>query len=193
MSFSGKRTSEGALKMLMTKALFDQESWLIGVFVCSFVFVWNMEGCVIQIISNNPFCAVCELHTVLSTLGEEVGYSMLLSKSWLWWLYGYWKGRFLNWKAWLQKLCTSSHFASQTCLKMFPFHKCTITCKLLIAQAARAVTIQCHWWQLLPYKMCWEVCFMKSTRSGGAFLGITWSCLLYFFPWGRIMTALNVF
>lgn len=39
MSFSGKRTSEGTLKMLMTKPLFDQKTWLIGVFVCSFVFI----------------------------------------------------------------------------------------------------------------------------------------------------------
>lgn len=131
--------------------------------------------------------------SVLSILRGEVGCSMLFCKSWLWWLHGYWKGRFLNWKAWLQKLCISSHFAFQTCLKMFPFNKCTITCTLLMVQGARAVTIQCHWWQLLPYKMCWEVCFVKSTRNADAFLCITWSCLLYFSLWGKRRTALYVF
>lgn len=39
MSFSGERTSKGTLKMLMTNPLFDQETWFIGVFVCSFVFI----------------------------------------------------------------------------------------------------------------------------------------------------------
>lgn len=59
ISFSGKRTSERTLKILMTKLLFGQETWLIGVFVCSFVFIWRIEGCLVEITSNNLFCAVC--------------------------------------------------------------------------------------------------------------------------------------
>lgn len=39
MSFSGERTSKGTLKMLTTP-LFDQETWLIGVFVC-FLFLFE--------------------------------------------------------------------------------------------------------------------------------------------------------
>lgn len=171
----------------MTRLLFGQETWLIGVFVCSFVFIWRIEGCLVEITSNNFFCAVCvhaHVLSVLPTLGGEVGCSTIVCKSWLWRLCGYWKGRFLTWKAWLQKLCISSHFSSQTCLKMSPFHECTITCKLLIAQAARAVTVQCHWWQLLLYKMCWEFASWKHKKCW-CFFGYSLVLLTLFLSPGK--------
>lgn len=92
MSFSGTRTWEETQKMLATKLLFEQETWLVGWCICAFFFFFlRVENCEIQTTAKNPFCAVCEPCKCCISLvsSQRSQLFMTVCKFYHWWLRGY--------------------------------------------------------------------------------------------------------